>query len=194
MLNNYSVPHRQHGFTFVELIIVIILISVLAVSAYSRFSGSTGYAEYTYQSRLISILRNMQTRAMFDTRTAEPTNGAYCFQVNLLSSPPTFGPPTLAHHKVDNLLNRSATCGLTIDRTNNPEYLFTTSTEMTNENVNLSAVNSNDEVINFIQFDNLGRPSTNQSAACGIKCKITLTGESPVAVCVNAEGYIYACD
>ncbi|MBL4631847.1 MAG: prepilin-type N-terminal cleavage/methylation domain-containing protein, partial [Paraglaciecola sp.] len=91
MLNNQYYPLRHQGFTLIELIVVIILISVLSVSAYSRFSGTSGFSEYTYQARLISALRNMQTRAMHDNRDG------YCFKINFNTSTAAFGPPTLRY-------------------------------------------------------------------------------------------------
>lgn len=196
MLFSKNFPHnRATGFTLVELVVVIVLISVLAVSAYSRFGGSAGYAEYTYQSRLISALRNMQTRAMFDTRAVDPSNGKYCFQINLSTAPHGFGPPALVHYKTDNVTNRAATCNSNIDRSSDtPEYLYTSTTEMVEEGVSISAVNSDNDTISFINFNSLGQPSTNQSAACGTECKITFIGESSVSVCVNEQGYIYACE
>ncbi len=180
VLNKQGYSFRHTGFTLVELITVIILISVLSVSVFSRFSGTSGFAEYTYQARLISALRNMQTRAMHDNRDG------YCFKINLdTSTTPAFGPPVLTYAPVG---DKDDTCGDDIDFSN-PDYLTTNATEMSEEDVSLSTQPS----FNFIDFDDLGRP-TDDSADCSATCKITLTGESTVSVCIESEGYIHACE
>ncbi|MGS2721191.1 prepilin-type N-terminal cleavage/methylation domain-containing protein [Paraglaciecola aestuariivivens] len=171
--------NRHAGFTLVELIIVIILIGVLAVSAFSRFSGTSGFVEYTYQARLISALRNMQTRAMFDNRAN------FCFKLIFDQSTPAFGPPVLNYAPVGNAAD---TCGNSIDFSN-PDYLATSSTEMTSEGVAITTTPS----FNWVNFDNLGRPSID-SSDCSGTCKITLSGESAVSVCIEPQGFIHACE
>jgi MSHA pilin protein MshC len=178
-----SSTHKQIGFTLVELVIVIILISVLSVSAFSRFSGTSGFSEYTYQARLISSLRNMQTRAMHDTRND------YCFQINFDSTTPAFGPPTL-NYVSDTASDKEATCETDIEF-GNPEYLTTNATEMTDARVSLSTLPS----FSFISFSSLGQPvDAIGELTCSNQCKITLTGESAVSVCIKPEGYIHACE
>ena len=63
-----KVANNTGGFSLVELITVITLIGILAVVAGARLQTRQGYSEYAYQDRLVSALRNMQTRAMQDTR------------------------------------------------------------------------------------------------------------------------------
>ncbi|WP_158965640.1 type II secretion system protein [Paraglaciecola sp. L3A3] len=179
-----SLPRQKYrAYTLIELIVVITLISVLAVTAYSRFSTSSGYAEYTYQARLISALRNMQTRAMFDTRDD------LCFQINFSESPSAFGLPELDYQTPS---VTSATCNTAIDYSN-PDYLTTSASEMSDESVNLLAQDSTGTSYGYIRFDSLGRPQTNTSS-CDSTCVIELIGESTVKVCVESEGYIHACE
>jgi MSHA pilin protein MshC len=183
MLDTQDFAYRSKGFTLIELIIVIILISILSISVFSRFSGTSGFAEYTYQARLVSALRNMQTRAMHDNRDG------YCFKINFDSTDAAFGPPILDYTSgtpgtVD------ATCSNSIDF-NNPDYLTTSTTEMSAEGVGLST----QPTFNFIDFDSLGRPIDSDDAlTCNARCKITLTGESSVSVCIESQGYIHACE
>jgi MSHA pilin protein MshC len=162
---------------------VIILISILSVSIFSRFSGTSGFAEYSYQARLISALRNMQTRAMHDNRDG------YCFKINLDTAVAAFGPPTL-DYITESFSAVDGTCSNNIDF-NNPDYLTTSALEISDENVSLSTTPS----FNFIDFNSLGRPvDGDKNLACGATCKITLTGEAVVSVCVESQGYIHACD
>jgi MSHA pilin protein MshC len=177
-----SSTYKQIGFTLVELVIVIILISVLSVSVFSRFSGTSGFSEYTYQARLISALRNMQTRAMQDTRED------YCFQINFDRVTPAFGPPMLDYISAS-ATAKAATCETDIEFSN-PDYLTTDATEMTNAEVNLSTLPN----IDFIAFNSLGQPvDADGELTCSARCDIVLTGESEVSVCIEPQGYIYAC-
>ena len=175
---------KYSGFTLVELVIVIILISVLSVSVFSRFSGTSGFSEYAYQARLISALRNMQTRAMYDTREE------YCFQINLDTATPAFGPPTLSY-----TTGASAdTCQTSIDFTN-ADYLTTSPSEITDADVSLSTLSSaTPPSFSFIAFNSLGQPVDGSGElTCGTRCEIVLTGESAVSVCIESQGYIHAC-
>jgi MSHA pilin protein MshC len=180
MLNNQHNSFRHKGFTLIELIVVVILISVLSVSVFSRFSGTSGFSEYTYQARLVSALRNIQTRAMHDTRDG------YCFQINFNSAPPAFGPPTLNYTTGSS----ADTCQTSIDFTN-ADYLTTSATEMTDAEVSLSTLPS----FSFISFNSLGQPvDVAGEPTCSTRCEIILTGESAVSVCIESQGYIHACE
>lgn len=178
LLNKLTNHNKNIGFTLVELVIVIILISTLSVLALSRYSSTSTFSEYTYQARLVSVLRNMQTRAMHDTRDG------YCFQINFDNSSAAFGPPAL------NYTTGSAvdTCRTSIDFTN-ASYLTTSAIEMTDSEVSLSTL----PIFDFIAFNSLGQPVDAGELACSSQCKITLTGESTVSVCIESEGYIHAC-
>lgn len=181
MFNNQAYSFSTKGFTLIELIVVIILISILSVAVFSRFSGTSGFAEYTYQARLVSALRNMQSRAMYDNRQN------YCFKINIDTTDAAFGPPAL-----DYTTNSSSaihpTCSNNIEF-GNPDYLTTSATEMSDEGVSLAT----QPTFNSIDFDDLGRPILD-NADCNATCKITLTGESTVSVCIESQGYIHACE
>ncbi|PKG97785.1 prepilin-type N-terminal cleavage/methylation domain-containing protein [Paraglaciecola sp. MB-3u-78] len=185
MLNSQCFSLRLKGFTLIELVIVIILISILSVTVFSRFSGTSGFSEYTYQARLISTLRNMQTRAMHDTRDE------YCFQINFDSVAPAFGPPTLSY----TMGSSADTCQISIDFTN-ADYLTTSASEMTAAEVSLSTLSSSTPPgFSFIAFNSLGQPITaTGDLTCSSQCKIILTGESAVSVCIEPQGYIHACE
>jgi MSHA pilin protein MshC len=183
MLNRQYRSFRHKGFTFVELIVVIILISILSVTVFSRFSGTSGFSEYTYQAKLISALRNMQTRAMHDTRDG------YCFQINFNSAPSAFGPPILDYVS-DTTGAEEATCATHIEF-GNPEYLTTNASEMTDAGVSLSTLPS----YGFIAFNSQGQPvDVAGKLTCSDQCKVTLKGESDVSVCIESQGYIHACE
>jgi MSHA pilin protein MshC len=170
---------KRAGFTLIELIVVIIILGILAVSVFTRFDGTSGYAEYTYQARLISSLRNMQQRAMQDTRQN------YCFQINFSSSPAAFGPPTLSYNPGD----AAATCSTSIDHSN-PDYLTTSASEMNDDEVVYGSL-----PFNFIGFDNLGRPLTDDSDSpnCATSCQVDFVAQNTASVCIESEGYIHVC-
>ncbi|GGD61888.1 type II secretion system protein [Lacimicrobium alkaliphilum] len=179
---------KTAGYTLLELIVVITVLGVLAVSAYSRFQGTDGIAEYSYQARLVSALRNMQTRAMQDTRPG------YCYQINLNTTAPAFGPPTLAYSPGGGAAQQAQSCSTSIDYST-PEYLRTSQTDMSDDNLLLSALDGG-SAVDHIGFDGLGRPVDNaQQAICtgSSGCTLTVTGTASARVCVASEGYIYAC-
>ena len=121
----------------------------------------------------------MQTRAMHDTRDD------YCFQVNFDNISPAFGPPALNYTTGAG----ADTCLTHIDFTN-ASYLTTSATEMTEAKVNLSTLPN----FSFIAFNGLGQPvDAARKLTCKPQCKITLTGEAAVSVCIESEGYIHAC-
>ena len=173
--------HSSRGFTLVELVLLIILLGILAVTVGSRFSGVSGFSEYAYQQRLMSSLRAMQTRAMFDTRAG------YCFQVNFSQSPLAFGPPVLAYASGAS----ASTCSTNIDF-GNQQSLATAADELSDNQIAALQATDGGNPIDYIGFDNLGRPLTSQSN-CQQGCKIVLRGESVAEVCVESQGYIHAC-
>ena len=176
------------GFSLIELVVVIILLGILAVSVSTRFVGTDGFAELSYQSRLIASLRAMQTRAMYDTRPATQANpSGYCFRINFSKAPAAFGPPSLNYGNADG----SATCNNTIDHAN-AQSLGTSIDEMADKNVAFESLSDGANTIDYIGFDNLGRPLT-MGGNCSAGSKLTLQGEQSVAVCIAAQGYIYAC-
>lgn len=188
MMKTKQALSKNYGFSLIELIVVIILIGILAVSVGSRFVGTDGFAELTYQSRLISSLRAIQTRAMYDTRPPTVTNpSGYCFQINFRDSPAAFGPPTLDYTAA----NGSATCSTTINFTTS-QHLSTTNSEMADNKVSLVELLDGVDSIVYIGFDDLGRPLTSANN-CSADCQITFKGEQSARVCIKSQGYIYAC-
>ncbi|WP_218309330.1 type II secretion system protein [Alteromonas antoniana] len=189
------IPGQRHsvsrgaGFTLVELIVTLVLIAVVAVTAASRFQDDTGYTEFTLQQRLISALRQMQTRAMQDTRPG------FCYRLILNTGTPAAFGPSSADYSAG---NENATCTTTID-TAAPDYLQASSAQITAKGVSFTATEGFNRTVTYIGFDNLGNPLTNnivfnRPLNCrNVACRMTFTGEESAAVCVEREGYIHAC-
>ena len=79
------------GFTLIELMITLVIISILSIVVVSRFDGKSGYVEYTYQGRFISLARHLQIRAMHHTQAK-----GFCYQVNIATgTSPWFSSPNL---------------------------------------------------------------------------------------------------
>lgn len=182
-INNVHICAQQRGFTLIELVVVILVIGVLAVSAASRFD-STSYAEYSYQSRLLSALRAMQQRAMQDTRNN------YCFQINFNTVSPAFGPPTLSYRN-DTQAEHTETCAAAINYST-PEFLRTSSGEIAADGISMMTLDTGNGVFNYMRFDSFGRPITS-AGNCQATCRITFQGSQSPAICVESEGYIHEC-
>jgi MSHA pilin protein MshC len=172
----------QGGFTLLELIVVMVILGILAVFAVPKFSGASGYSEYTYQNRLISVLRNMQIRAMQDSRPS------FCHRINFvnISSQVAFGPAS-SNYAAGNEL---ATCVNSIDYTS-PEYLRTSATEIMSASVSMIVVDGTNS-ISAIDFNSFGAPQTTASN-CSVGCTVTFTGLTAAQVCIESEGFIHAC-
>jgi MSHA pilin protein MshC len=161
----------KNGFTLVELVVTIIIISILGTFAFVRFSGTSGFAEFAFQERLVSALRNIQQRAMQDTAQS----GAYTF--NFSTSPPAAFP----------LIN-----GLSVSTDINDDFLSILSEEINEEGVSLSLNGLPSS--NVISFDSLGRPQNGAMDACANGCVIDFIGEQAARVCIEPEGYIHKGD
>ncbi|MCU7554689.1 prepilin-type N-terminal cleavage/methylation domain-containing protein [Alteromonas sp. ASW11-19] len=172
---------QQVGFTLIELVVTLLVIAVIAVTAAARFQDNTGYTEYTLQQRLISSLRHMQYRAMQDDRAG------FCYQLVFQNgSSPAFGPSTSNYSAGQ----ESSSCSLSI-ALRAPDYLQANSAEISGESVTMATREGRGQ-ITFMGFTNLGRPLTN-NFNCLSGCEVTFTGADTASVCVEREGFIYAC-
>lgn len=173
---------KYTGFTLLELIIVISLVGVLSVVAASRYSGRGGFDAYALQGKVIASLRQMQFRAMQDTRAD------FCHQIVFDPSAPALGPPS---HDFSNTASAaSASCATSIG-TDTPENLRIDSNDFAKLNASLSAVDGS-TAISFINFTGLGKPLTSASN-CSVDCRITVSTQTSASVCVNSEGFIRGC-
>lgn len=178
---NVAALRSQRGFTLVELITIIILLGIVGIAVVPRFTGTSGFAEYAIQKRMINALRNIQLKAMYDTRAN------FCYKLLLdTDSSPEFGPPTGSFLSGQ----ETASCGSAIDFTSDA-FLRSDAGEIASEALNLASTDGTNN-ISYIQFSSLGKPVTSASN-CALGCTLSITGEDTVNVCIASEGYIYAC-
>lgn len=170
---------NQQGFTLLELIVTIIIIGILAVTILPRFSGSDGYEEYAYRARAISILRNVQLRAMQQGDTG-------CYQVlvdNKNLGIPDVSPCTPA-------ASFSGSFGESDDFSRTKELKIESNHEVV-FGLQGSAASSF-----VIMFDSLGRPSSAPENDCQLGtfggCVIEITGVETLTITIEEEGYIHA--
>ncbi|BDX08123.1 prepilin-type N-terminal cleavage/methylation domain-containing protein [Planctobacterium marinum] len=185
---------KDEGYTLVELVLVVILVAMLAVYALPRIFDTSEIAATVYQNRAISILRNMQTRAMQDTR-----NDGYCYKVYFDTTNEEFGIPSNDYSVTNDQNLIDATCADSIDKSDSAQFFYVPSSALLEDDINLES-NANDGTdISSITFDTLGRANQNDSSCDGNSsngydgCRIAFIGDSTAYVCVESEGYIYAC-
>lgn len=154
---------RTLGFTLVELIVVILLLGILSAYAASRYSGTSSVAALTTQQEILASLRLIQNRAMQRT--------GYCNrwlvianQAGQISPQAEAGSCSSIFAAVDNDVSWvEAPSGVLLSFY--PPH-------------------------GYLDFDSLGR-----AAQCSASpCTVTISSASDQRqVCINTEGYIYAC-
>lgn len=166
MMNN-----NDNGFTLVELVVVILVLSVLAVSVVPRLtSPKAGISAVTDRDQLISLLRSVQTRAMQNTEDSD------CHGVNFTNS--NIGMAAQANDDSCDLSN------FLTNPDDNDGFL-----NLAPEN-SYTALNSLSVAVNFVGFDDYGRPVDTANNNLG---RIIITFDSIESVCIESEGYIHVC-
>ena len=155
---------RVNGFTLIELITVLVILGIVSVFAVPRLSGSEAFSVMGARDAGLSVARQVQLRAMQQQKPS--TN---CFA--LFVSDSRMGG------------SNNTDCQWQDDRSD--------VVDLSDSQVRISPVHT-------FYFDLLGRPvSSNKARLCtnASGCKITFTqSASAASICLNSEGYFYACD
>ncbi|MCC2608027.1 type II secretion system protein [Planctobacterium marinum] len=192
--DNHQCSKTTQGFTLVELILVVLILAILSVYVAPRLLNTSDIAATVYQNRAISILRNMQTRAMQDTR-----NDGYCYKVYFDNANDQFGIPSNDYSVTAITAQIEATCADTIDTSDIAEYFYVPASALQKDGIDLVLRGNDGNEISAIEFDTLGRANQNELTCVGNSvngyngCRIEFIGKSSAYVCVESEGYIYAC-
>ncbi|AQM20427.1 prepilin-type N-terminal cleavage/methylation domain-containing protein [Vibrio anguillarum] len=160
---------RTLGFTLIELIVIILLLGILSAYAASRYSGTSGFSSVTTQSEVLASLRLTQNRAM------QRTDLCNRWLVSNNQAQQVF-PQTISSAVCTTSLPNPATDSSFVDAAANDITLTLT----------------NNDGSHFLDFDSLGRAAQCLTANCTVTLNNLQSGESR-QVCINSEGYIYAC-
>jgi len=167
----------QSGFSLIELIIVITILGILSLTAVPRFFGSVGFSEFAAQQELRSALKVLQTKSMYDS------SGTYCYRMIFDLPSQLIGPSTASYSPA----TAAASCANTI-AIDAPDTLTLRESNFDDKNVTFSTSDGG-AAFSFVQFDALGRPSTNVGS-CASGCQVTISGEQTVRICIGSQGFV----
>lgn len=166
----YSSFNHIKGFTVIELVLVIVLMGILSITVAPKLFNSGGFKEYSYQAEVVTVLRNVQLKAMQQTAEVDEAGNDIC-------------------HRVLIAQNKLSITSLCSDANNDqkaqeenrylPEVLITDS--------NSVQFKTNDGVATDFSFDSLGKPIN-----CSQPCEVIILGEDTLTVLIESEGFIHA--
>ncbi|MEZ8146188.1 type II secretion system protein [Enterovibrio norvegicus] len=152
------------GFTFIELIAVILILGIVSAFAIPRLSGTEAFLVMGARDAGLSVARQVQLRAMQQEDPSDRCNALFVTATRMGGS-------------------NNTDCEWQDDRSD--------VVDLSDSQVRISPVHT-------FYFDLLGRPvSSDKTRLCidASGCKITFTQSTSFAsICLNSEGYFYACD
>lgn len=158
----------NNGYTLIEIVTVILVLAVLSLYAAPRLSGTDEFHVQSARDSGLSVARQIQLRSMqYDIKSPNSCN-VLQMQLNRLGAKP------------------SAVC--------NPNAERSDVLDLSQSSVQISNPQT-------IYFDLLGRPfEANGNRLCVNSdgnpkdCKFTFVkGSANASICLNSEGYFYAC-
>ncbi|MBC5831643.1 pilus assembly FimT family protein [Vibrio metschnikovii] len=154
---------RTLGFTLVELIVIVLLLGILSAYAASRYSGTSSVAALTTQQEILASLRLTQNRAMQRT--------GYCNRWLVTANQAGQISPQQKNNHCSG------------DFSDTPDDV---SWVKAPSSVTLSLSTPN----GYLDFDSLGRAAQCTASPCTVMIS---SASDQRQVCINTEGYIYAC-
>ncbi|MEI8611234.1 type II secretion system protein [Enterovibrio sp. Hal110] len=155
---------NNKGFTLIELITVILILGIVSVFAVPRLSGTEAFSVMGARDAGLSVARQVQLRAMQQEDPSDRCNALFVTASRMGGS-------------------NNTDCQWQDDRSD--------VVDLSDSQVRISPVQT-------FYFDLLGRPvSSDKTRLCTDTsgCKITFAqGVSAASICLNSEGYFYACD
>ncbi|WP_157981157.1 pilus assembly FimT family protein [Aliidiomarina haloalkalitolerans] len=161
---SFQASKQQQGFTLTELIIVIVVLGILSVFAAPRFFGTSGVDEAALESRVISMLRLQQQRAMQDS--ASPCFGAVF---------------TAATGRVE-----PYDCGATVD----PVRIIELPSALTLATISVPAGLESAIRFNSLGCPVSVVHETTEQACGSARIQLTITGATTRQICIQSQGYI----
>ncbi len=169
---------QRNGFTLIELIVVLVLLSVLVVTVAPNINNTSDYTYATQRDQILSLLRNVQQRAMQNTQL-DAVGRETCHFVNLHTD--KIGLSATNSDGTCNLASMAVALG-DID-----DFL------LIEVDPTYTALNDSSDTVSEIGFNYLGQPHYLDSGR-KIQSRFEISLSDNYKVCIESEGYIHACN
>lgn len=173
---------QRNGFTLIELMVVLVLLSVLVVTIAPNINNTSDYTYATQRDQILSLLRNVQQRAMQNTQL-DALERETCHFVNLHTD--KIGLSEINDNGAGTVTCNLASMAVAVGDTDDFLIIEVDSP--------YTALNDSGESVSQIGFNYLGQPYYLDSGN-KIQSSFVISLSNKHQVCIESQGYIHDCN